>query len=499
MARSHLKTRRQGSDAEQLEFLRHLAKLGLTSAEAYQTWCVERGFSRRINKTQHERRRERDAAVRRAARKNGARKPAVRHTSVDRKPDEVIAAIFSGDTPDPLPGKPIFRALDELRRSPDETTATKRAARRLFLHLSRHAELPSTERGIRHLGRRAGNTDFEAVVALARHAEDWIRTPEWWIPSPGELHHRFGSLARHLFAAWPVPSFLDTAWFAGNTEEGERRQLWFLHVGRGENIRHADLPVQLTKKAAHHFLEAPCDLSVEAAIRWGQIRALGGDPELARAPAGTRLEFNFDHDEFWQSVFRWFIVHPELDPADFGPITDYIRHRKFEPAPALPGGGPGDPPQPHFSMKGRSPTTLLAEVDAWHVRLGKNPTHGATAAWPATGIAAFRLIEGSTEEGRLRIWTIDELTSAAALDREGRVMHHCVGSYAEWCTTGRCCVWTMTVVENGVSRKVLTINVDRHSRMILEARGPCNARPDGESRAIVRRWAAEAGLAATYV
>jgi hypothetical protein len=294
-----------------------------------------------------------------------------------------------------------------------------------------------------------------------------------------------------------VPSFLDSAWFSGRTEEGRRRRRWFLHIGRGENIRHADLPVQLTKKAAHHFLDAPADLSIEAAIRWGQIRALGGNAELARAPAGTRLEFDFAHDHFWQSVFRWFIAHPQLDPDEFGPVTDYIRHRKFEPAGVLPDAAPGDPPQPRFSMKGRSPTTLMAEVDAWHARLGKERTH--TTVWPASGIRAFRLIDGSTDDGGLRLWTIDELTSAAALAREGRVMHHCVGSYAPLCAAGRNCVWTMEVVENGVGRKVLTINVDRYARVILEARAACNARPDAKSREILRRWAAEAGLAATYV
>jgi hypothetical protein len=496
MARFKPKTRRGDSAADHPDFLRHLAELGLASADEYRAWCERRGFSQRLRKSANERRRERVAARHRGATGRADERFTGRE-GAEGGQEEVIAAIFAGEAPDCWLSVPPLDAVDRLVRSPDETDATKRAARRLFIHLARHTRLLSNERGVDSLGRREGNTYFEAVTELARHADVWIRTPEWWVPTPNCKWSQFGSLARHLTAAWPVPDFLDAAWFMGRNAYGDRRRQWFLNVGRGENIRHADLPIPLTKKMAHHFLEAPGFLSIDAAIRWGQIRALGGDEGLVRAVVGTRLEFEFEHDEFWLSVFRWFVEQQQLDRNDVGPIIDYIRHRKFEPSGAVDDKSPGAPPQPHFTMKGRSLETLLELVDDWHRRLGKAVDNAV--AWPASGIPAFRLIEGSAERNDLKYWTVDELLGARALAREGREMRHCVAVHVPWCVQGRSSIWSMGVDDRRERRKVLTIEVDPGKRAIRQARGKCNAPPDDKALAILRRWAADADLALVSV
>jgi hypothetical protein len=383
---------------------------------------------------------------------------------------------------------PLFAAVDRAYRSPNESESTRAALRSLVTHLGRHGDLLSNEQAVTALGYRPGNTYLEGVLALARHADRWIRSPETWRPRTHNVRRQFGALARHLSAEWPVPSFLDAAWFQGGGDEAVRRQGWFLHIGRGENIRHADLPVPLTKRMAHHFLEAPADLSIEGALRWGQILALGGDERLVRALLGTHLERALEHDEFWLSVFRWFIEHPLLSKDRVGPILDFIRHQKF----GEPDGG--EPvPQPNFSMKGRSPETLLAQVDGWHRRLSAADL--APAEWPASGIRGFRFLEGSKEGRNLRIWTIRELLNSKALSSEGRAMRHCVGSYSRACARGTSSIWTMEVDEREGLRKVLTIEVDPRHRNICQVRCKLNNLPDERSRGLVRRWAAEAGLA----
>ena len=150
-----------------------------------------------------------------------------------------------------------------------------------------------------------------------------------WKPQTHNSRRQFASLARHLFAEWPVPAFMDSGWFLGNGRGAIQQQEWFLHVGRGQNIRTADLPLPYTKRMAHHFMQAPADLTVEAALRWGQIHGLGGSERLARAVLGTRLGTSFGHDDFWITVLQFFIANPMLDLAHVGPIIDYIEQQRF--------------------------------------------------------------------------------------------------------------------------------------------------------------------------
>lgn len=223
-----------------------------------------------------------------------------------------------------------------------QTGGDRESLRRLLLHVERLTGLLDKPEFAR------------AVIALARNSDGWLRQPELWKPRTKNARRQFNSLARHLWATFDVPLFMDTAWFS----EQDVHQQWFRLLGQGGNIRQADgLPCPLTKQMAHHFLLAPDDYSIQAALRWGQILALGGDKRLADAVVGTRLEARFCDDPFWLSVFRFFVANPMLDRAHVGPIVDYIWNQRFEPrveqvARGVPVQHP--PVQPNFSMRGRT-------------------------------------------------------------------------------------------------------------------------------------------------
>ena len=115
--------------------------------------------------------------------------------------------------------------------------------------------LPGAERPARRPGgtriRRRHHRPVRPLAGLAATARR-VGAAE------AEPAEQFGSLARHLLARYDVPAFLDAAWRDGLTAEGVRHQGWFKHVGRGENIRTADdLPIPMTKRMAHHFLQTP--------------------------------------------------------------------------------------------------------------------------------------------------------------------------------------------------------------------------------------------------
>jgi hypothetical protein len=288
---------------------------------------------------------------------------------------------------------------------------------------------------------------------------------------------------------------MDSVWFAGCDAQAQRNQSWYLHLGRGQNLRTAKLPLDYTKRMAHHFLQAPDDFTVFAALRWGQIIGLGGNERLVRALVGTRLGEHFEHDEFWTTVLRFFVAHPLLDLAEVGPIIDYIHTERFVGHEVFVAPGRIEhrgPPQPNFSMKGRTPQSLLRQVAAWHRSLSH--TQQTSAEWRPSGFERYRVVEGTERNGNLKIWTITELLSAKALLAEGRAMKHCVASYARSCANRSTSIWTLEVESFQGPSKLLTIEVTNASRNIVQARGKCNVLATEKLLGIVRRWAAQAGL-----
>ena len=252
---------------------------------------------------------------------------------------------------------------------------------------------------------------------------------------------------------------------------------------------------------AHHFMQAPADLTVEAALRWGQIHGLGGTGRLARAVIGTRLGTDFRNDDFWVTVLQFFIANPMLDLAHVGPIIDYIHHQRFVSQDVFVAPGIVErrgPAQPNLTMKGRSPASLLRQVEAWHRTLAK--VEQPRADWPPCGIEGFEFVEGAGRGGNLKIWSITELLSTKALVAEGRTMKHCVATYAHSCAGGLCSIWSLEVETFEGRSKVLTVEVHNATRSICQARGKCNMLPGDKHRGILRRWAEQAGLKlASYV
>ena len=257
-----------------------------------------------------------------------------------------------------------------------------------------------------------------AVLALSAHSECWIRRPEDWKARSLDACWQLHALVRHLFARYDVPVFMNGVWLEGLTAQSVVHQRWFIHIAQGQNIRTAvGLPIALTRKQAHHYLQSPDNFDVILAFRWAQIMALGGSERLVRSVLGTRLRTEFADDAFWISVFRWLIAHPMLDPVHYGPIIDYLHAQRLVDARAHVHGQPAVdvgivPPRPNLTLEDRSPESLLRSVAEWHRGLAAPRTREFTS-WKASGIEPFRFeeVEGETR----RIYTIEELLSSLEL------------------------------------------------------------------------------------
>jgi PcfJ-like protein len=388
----------------------------------------------------------------------------------------------------------IDRTVRDALAAAGRNGRTRTAFERLLRHV-RRSDLVRPDRNGGRSDAKGRDEIISGLLALATYHREWLRPVEAWEPTGNNPLPQFSSLAGHLLAAYPVPAFLTSVWFEGRSVEARRRQGWYLHVGSGRNIRKADLPLAYTKMMAHHFLQAPDHSTVEAALRWGQIRGLGGSKELAQAITSTRLGRSFESEDFWVTVVHFFVNHPEMDLAQVGPVVDYLHHQRFVPQEVLMADGERvelGPPQPNLSMKGRTARSLLRQVGDWHEKL-RRPRKFTSLKWKPCGIGEFRHVERESPEG-LRCWTIRELTSSEELRAEGEAMRHCVGSYAGACARRETSIWSMRFENDERRFRVMTIEVDLATRTICESRRRGNASPNEKAIGVMKLWAGREGL-----
>ena len=253
---------------------------------------------------------------------------------------------------------------------------------------------------------------------------------------------------------------------------------------------------RFTKAMAHLFGQAPHHFTAIAALRWAQVRGLGGKDQLARAVLATRLGKALENEDFWESVLLFFVNHPSLELAQVGPVVDFLQHQKFESKEGVSSEGiygKQPPPRPDYSMKGRTVASILREVEEWHKQLGQD-TNQPSLSWRHSPFKDFRLVEGSEALGNMRAWTITELLNSRALFLEGQAMRHCVATYAERLRRRRTSVWSMQVENQKGRHRVLTIEVDLTTRTVCQARRKCNRLPQPNEREVIERWAGQQGL-----
>lgn len=497
------KKRQTPTEEPDRDLLNHIEGLGLASVEDYRKWCARNGFSRKLNKHWKQRCRERSFSQQAVAQERLERRK-----RENRKPLDILRCVCNGELTEDQVTQPHLKRLCQLvrpKRGPQpEKQINRQALASLLAHLhEQRAKFFDGSPAIASLGQLPGNTFVEALAVIAAHHSSWLRPLQDWKPRSHSSSRQFASLLRHLFVQYDdMPLFFDVVWFSGLTKHAAERRRWYLHVGRGQNIRTCQLPITFTKKMAHHFMHAPNNLTIEQALRWGQVHGLGGDERLARAIFGTRLTEAFDHEDFWSTVIRWFASHPMLDRTHVGPIVDYLHYQRFIPEHVflVPGHPEAVAPrQPNLSMKGRTPEVLLRQVNEWHRTLADDNRH-QVRQWQSFGIDRFEFVEGSQQNGTAKRWTIRELLSSNSLTCEGRQMKHCVASYASSCARGHCSIWTMEVESKEGITKTVTIEVRNATRQICQVRGKANRLPTEKERQVIQRWADSAELRlATYI
>ncbi len=455
----------------QRQILTHAFVLNLRTIVDYQDWCREHGYSSSLNKTANQK-----IAEVQTFKKVESEKQLKKHNK-EKNQTHQIQAIYEGKLKlKDIDNDVLANIFTGFKKSKDR----KHLLKCLYL-LERKTKLLTTAETTR------------GCIALTRHKHLWLRDINDWAPTSHNVFRQFSALSRYLLSHYQIPTFLDQVWYTGKTIE----QCWFIHLGKGKNIRTArKLPIEVTKKMAHLFLQAPADSNINSAFRYAQIKSAGGSNELVRAINGTRLARTFKDDEFWQSVIRFFINNPMLDYTHVNPIVDYIWNERYVPRVEFIARGEAreiGPAQPNFSMRGRSVATLLRNVALWHRQLGIE-AKSKNLQWQRSTFDDYKFIEG--EEGRknMKIWTIRELVSSRELHAEGRQQKHCVASYAHSCSKGISSIWTMDVQNYESHQKKVTIEIDLKYKTICQIRGKENRLATDIEMSVINRWAMKENL-----
>lgn len=467
--------------------LQHIQDLGLSSVPEYRQWCVEHGFNPRLDKSLLKRRLEIRAVEEARIRLSLAKKP--------KTARETIREIFRGQPPPPDSTGRMWSSVARVYEQVKHSHHQSDCAVKLLSHVADCEGFFRTGFAEVYGMPYCYRTYFDGLLGVIRSHALWIRPISSWKPPCRHPRQMFSNLVRHLFAEYPVPQFMDSVWFLHEGEESERMQGWFRHLGKGLNLRTAQLPIRYTKRMAHDFMQAPAHYRVTDALRWGQILALGGTARLVEAVCATDLGGDFSDDDFWVSVFRFFIANPRLESSHVGPMIDFLLDQRRPGIQITRNGEQVQVPAPHpnYSMKGRTPQSVMRQMEEWHRRLEEQ--EHPDVHWTSLGLAEYEQVDGSVELGTVRKWTVTELLSSADLVAEGRAMHHCVASYINHCLDGISSIWAMRLESGDGMTSQATIEVRPGRKLIVQARGRYKAGLTGYQRLVLQRWAKTAGLA----
>jgi len=196
------------------------------------------------------------------------------------------------------------------------------------------------------------NEDYiQAVFNMVLFRAYWRKDIFKWKRLSNRSEKQLNELAFYLFCEYNVPEFLYKAFY----EKKDRLHIiWFMHIGTGRRMRElAKMPIPFTQKMAHYFLQAPATFSITEALRWAQVKGLGGDDRLAERFVYSWIGNKSYGDEFfWEAFIRLVVSGGMFSYDKLTEIIDYVRQAK-----AI---------NRDYGLKGRTLQSLTRQSNEWH-------------------------------------------------------------------------------------------------------------------------------------
>lgn len=318
-----------------------------------------------------------------------------------------------------------------------------------------------------------GGTEYIHVLCnIAGAYEYWINDIYDWKPVSRQKYLQLGEMIDFLFCKYPVPDFLYKAFDSNGNKLFVK---WLIHLGRGGKLKDLEnVPLPLTNKGLHYFMQAPAKFSVAQALRWAQVRSLNGSDYLADRIVHTWLGTKpYDDEEFWSEFIQKVISGGMFDIDELGGLIDYVREERRNNS--------------SYSLKGRTLFSLLRRSEEWHNR-GYSKSSGATE-WKSSGIYGYEMEKDGI------VIKVEELTEHKHLVNESRTMKHCVQTYSYYCSQGLSTIFSMRSYIKGVLLETMaTIEVNLQSGTIVQAKGKMNRPISAPAKKLMETWAAKERL-----
>jgi hypothetical protein len=250
----------------------------------------------------------------------------------------------------------------------------------------------------------------------------------------------------------------------------------------------------LTKRAAHLMAQAPSELSVRQALRFGQLRGMGVPEPLLEVILKSAIASDFHHDGVWLPFFMMLARAPRFDPADLPMLIRYLREeirtRRWH----------------GVSLKGRTLHDLirsarrslrnLLEVarksgyDFTVEDLDDPAVRDLLLALAATSWMAMPGVERFDYRAKDH-WEVVELCTQEELRADGEELSHCVSMYGPSCRSGKSAIFSLRIwsEEERIWDPWVTIEVDPRRREVVQIRSVWNLPADRHEIRIIALWA----------
>lgn len=287
-------------------------------------------------------------------------------------------------------------------------------------------------------------------------------------------------LIRWMFAKYPVPRFLEIAFLDSKSPFIE----WYLAVAQGQSLYKSCSHGILSKKETHWLLKAPNELSIKEAIWWAKSMAIKEDIGIAYRMAKSVISVRGScTEEFWIDIHRFFLNNP-VQMKEMSELVDYFMAMHGE--------------NRNWTIKKRTIQSVRDHSERWHRSMAKLKSIGG-GSWEGMKIdpwhATTGVIDPNPKYNTRLTWTVREICNGTDLAKEGNAMRHCVAGYKYRCMNNTTSIFSLESV-NFMDQKYknLTIEVQRNSKRIIQARGLANRLARPLEYQVMRKWANAHGI-----
>lgn len=332
-----------------------------------------------------------------------------------------------------------------------------------------------------------GITKSDLITAVGIHYPT-VRNADDFVPKSRNLEKAKREYLKYLYSRYHIPPHLYSGWDNLTFRE------WMMTVGRGGSLyREADcIREVMTKREIHEFLtksnpswNVPENI-VRAKARCANISDKTLNMIISSGVFHDRTFMRNRERDYLNFLFK---CQNDIDSAhSIRDIFDFVNVQEV------------------FDFSGRTWGSVSRLSQQWHLENFKKEIHTDEEPYGdrLDNWGVILKYKNDAENQGLDdyyeiLWKIVHLNSQKELYEEGKKQSHCVGGYHLYCQKGQYYIFSLRMTaktfSNGLifanEKSVVTIQVSRSDKRIMQARGRFNREMTVRERQVINKWASQ--------